>query len=143
MLHKRRLFEVLKPWLDFTPSWLVLQFLEYSRNISWNIPYSKIMNIQLVFLLFWNIPEIFHIPKIALFILLQCFLEYEYSYRKTQITMENPNIPAIFHIPNISILCLFTFFLEYSISDIFIFHGLFPMEYSTSKKELVLRGRKV
>ena len=32
-------------WLNFTPPQLVLHFMEYSRNIPRNIPYSKIMNI--------------------------------------------------------------------------------------------------
>ena len=63
-------------WLNFTPPKLVLHFLEYSRNIPWNIPYSKIFNISLVYIFFWNIPGIFHIPNNSTFFLFQDFLEY-------------------------------------------------------------------
>ena len=65
-----------KAWLNFTPPKLVLHFLEYSRNIPWNIPYSKIFNISLVYIFFWNIPGIFHIPNNSTFFLFQDFLEY-------------------------------------------------------------------
>ena len=45
-------YRSLKSWLNFTPQWLVLQFLEYSRNIQWNIPYSTIFNILVVMIFF-------------------------------------------------------------------------------------------
>ena len=77
-LHHRRhhRHRQIKPWLNFTPPKLVLHFLEYSRNIPWNIPYSKIFNISLVYIFFWNIPGIFHIPNNSTFFLFQDFLEY-------------------------------------------------------------------
>ena len=63
-------------WLNFTPPWLVLQFMEYSRNIPWNIPYSKIFDILIVLQFFRNIPRIFHIPPISIFFLFPFYLEY-------------------------------------------------------------------
>ena len=63
-------------WLNFTPPWLVLQFMEYSRNIPWNIPYSKIFDILIVLQFFRNIPRIFHIPPNSIFFLFPFYLEY-------------------------------------------------------------------
>ena len=63
-------------WLNFTPPWLVLQFMEYSRNIPWNIPYSKILDILIVLQFFRNIPRIFHIPPNSIFFLFPFYLEY-------------------------------------------------------------------
>ena len=50
--------------------------VEYSRNIPWNIPYSKILDILIVLLFFRNIPRIFHIPPISIFVLFPFYLEY-------------------------------------------------------------------
>ena len=112
------------------PPKLVLHFLEYSRNIPSNIPYSKIFNISVVYIFFWNIPGIFNIPNNSTFFLFQDFLEYS-IFQKIQdflcckffleydiiyIPHKKLNfawkiyfliIPVIFHIPKISIFFLF------------------------------------
>ena len=50
--------------------------MEYSRNIPWNIPYSKIFDILIVLQFFRNIPRIFHIPPNSIFFLFPFYLEY-------------------------------------------------------------------
>ena len=49
----------------------MIDFLEYSRNIPWNILYSKILHILVVYHFFGNIPGIFHIPIFLIILLLQ------------------------------------------------------------------------
>ena len=128
-------------------------------NIPWNIPYSKIFNISLVYIFFWNIPGIFHIPNNSTFFLFQDFLEYsifqkiqdflcckffsEYEiiyipHKKLNFAWKICflNIPVIFHIPKISIFPLlkvfFGIFLEYSIFQIFLYFDCVPffLQYS-------------
>ena len=73
-------------WLNFTPLSVVVYFFDYSRNIPWNISYSKILLILLILIVvpfFW----IFHIPNLSIFL------------QKSAKTLLKKNI-GIFHIPS-------------------------------------------
>ena len=91
----------------------MIDFLEYSRNIPWNIPYSKISQILIVYLLFWNIPGIFHIPNFSIFRLCTVFFGI---------------FLVVFHIPQLFIFSRNKFFMEYFM---FIF----------SNQNLILHGK--
>ena len=111
-----------------------MNFLEYSWNIPWNIPYSRIFNISVVMIFFWNIRGIFHIPKISYFFLWCIFFGIFHIpinckkmlwWKKngiinTQKNQKNKktglwcsifwNIPGIFHIPKKIIFLLWWIF---------------------------------
>ena len=100
--------------------------LFYEKNgISFSIDgLGKKREIILIEVYFWNIPDIFHIPKNMKLCLLRYFfgifrnIPYSKKFEIMLVEVYFWNIPGISHIAENLKITMFNFFLEYSICQI-------------------------
>ena len=120
----------MQTWLNFTPPWPVLFFLNIPGIFHWIFHIPKFSIFSLFCYFFGIFHGIFHIPKFSILWLFCYFFGIFQINIPKRILIYNGKSNfrifleySIFH--KSRYFTCFSFFVEYSISDIFIFHGIF------------------